>query len=275
MAVGVSTRLVVGDTLMRLIRLIPAVFIVLMSGPAFAQEWIDYTSRVDMFSVNFPSEPKVQDIPYTSLFGATFPARVYSVEVPPSRYYKGTSRYSVTVVDYTDARRIDTERAKRCNPDAQSSCAGTDDDGAQGPGGYKYDVRGAIDFATEKILIRDAKVTQFGWAVKDLIEGHEIQLTNNADRSRTFVAIHMHQDRLYVFEATVPAGAPEPGIFQQSPRFLDKEGRSVRYTSIYTNGFPATRTGGGRGQGAAPQGQGAAPQGQGAAPQRQAPPAGR
>ena len=253
---------------MRLIRLIPAVFIVLMSGPAFAQEWIDYTSRVDMFSVNFPSEPKVQDIPYTSLFGATFPARVYSVEVPPSRY-------SVTVVDYTDARRIDTERAKRCNPDAQSSCAGTDDDGAQGPGGYKYDVRGAIDFATEKILIRDAKVTQFGWAVKDLIEGHEIQLTNNADRSRTFVAIHMHQDRLYVFEATVPAGAPEPGIFQQSPRFLDKEGRSVRYTSIYTNGFPATRTGGGRGQGAALQGQGAAPQGQGAAPQRQAPPAGR
>jgi hypothetical protein len=244
---------------MRLIRLIPAAFtILLISTPAFAQEWIDYTSRVDMFSVNFPSEPKVQDIPYTSLFGAVFPARVYSAEVPPSRYYKGTSHYSVTVVDYTDAKRIDTERAKSCNPDAQSSCAGTDDNGAQGPGGWKYDVRGAIDLATERILTRDVKVTQFGWAVKDLIEGHEIQLTNNADKSRTFVAIHMHQDRLYIFEATVPAGAPEPGLFQESPRFLDKDGRGVRYTSIYTNGFPAKRTGAGRGQGPAP-----VPQGQG------------
>ena len=243
---------------MRLIRVLPPAFMILLvSGPGFAQEWIDFTSRVDMFSVNLPSDPKVQDITYSSLLGAVFPARVYSVEVPPSRYYAGTSRYSVTVVDYTDAKRIDTERAQHCNPDAQSTCVGQGDDGAQGPGAWKYDVRGAMDFATEQILRKDAKVTQFTWAVKDLIEGREIQLTNNADRSRIFVAIHMHQDRLYVFEATVPAGAPQPGLFQESPRFLDKDGRSVRYTGIYTNGFPAPpRTGGQGGQGPAPQGQG-------------------
>lgn len=246
---------------MRLIRLIPAAFtILLIPGPAFAQEWIEYTSRVDMFSVSLPAEPKVQDIKYSSLLGAEFPARVYSVDVPPSRYYAGTSHYSVTVVDYTEAKRIDIERSKHCNPDAQSSCAGTDDDGAQGPGAWKYDVRGAMNLAAERILKRDAKVTMFGWAVKDLIEGHEIQLTNNADRSRTFAAVHMHQDRLYIFEATVPAGAPEPGLFSQSPRFLDKDGRGVRYTSIYSNGFPATRTGQ-RGQGPAPPAQGTYMQG--------------
>jgi hypothetical protein len=60
----------------------------------------------------------------------------------------------------------------------------------------------------------------------------------------------MHDNRLYITEATVPAGYPEPGLFQQSLRFLDKEGNNVRYDTIYTNGFPAPpRAGGGRGGG--------------------------
>lgn len=215
---------------MRLIQLIPAAFILFLSGPAFTQGWIEYASRADRFSVNFPGQPTVRDIRYTSFFDGVFPARVHS-------YESGPNRYSVTVVDYTDAERIHTERAKSCQPGAQSLCLGSEADGAQGVGSWKYDVRGAMDFASWRLLQRDARVTFLGWAAIDRIEGRQIHLTN-ADRSRTFVAIHMHDNRLYIFEATVPAGSPEPGLFQQSPRFLDEEGRPARYDTIYSNGFP-------------------------------------
>ena len=47
----------------------------------------------------------------------------------------------------------------------------------------------------------------------------------------------MHQDRLYIFEATVPKGEPEPGIFHQSVRFIDDQGEPVRYDYLYHNGY--------------------------------------
>ena len=228
---------------MRVIPLVLAALPLLVSAPSFAQGWIEYASRQDFFFLNFPAQPKVQDITYISELEAKFPARVYTAE-------EGPSRYSMTVVDYTNADKIHAERAKSCNPDAHSGCAGTDEDGAQGVGSSKYERRGAPDYASWKILQRDAKVTYFGWAVIDRVEGRYIHLTN-ADRSRTFFGIYMHDNRLYITEATVPAGYPEPGLFQQSLRFLDKEGNTVRYETIYTNGFTAPpRTGGGRGGGA-------------------------
>jgi len=98
--------------------------------------------------------------------------------------------------------------------------------------------RAAIDFATATFLKRDAKVSFFGWSFVDLVEGRQLQLTN-ADASRTFVGIYMHENRLYILEATVPRGMPEPGFFQQSLGFIDAEGKGIRYTSIYSNGFPA------------------------------------
>ena len=85
-------------------------------------------------------------------------------------------------------------------------------------------------------------------------------ISQNADQSRTFAVVHMHEDRLYVLEATVPPGAPSPGLFQISVRFLDKEWNPVRYewvgTQLYSNGYPPPpRTGGQRGQGPGPQAQ--------------------
>lgn len=195
-----------------------------------AQGWIEYTSRPDRFSVNFPGQPTVQDIPFTSAFDAVYPAKTYTLQ-------QGPSRYVVTVVDYTEAERLHTARLKDCEPGAQSLCLGSEPDGAQGVGSWKYDVHSAVDFATWRILQRGGQVTYLAWAAIDRIGGRQIHVTN-ADRSRTFAAIHMHEDRLYVFEATVPPGAPEPGLFQQSPRFLDKDGAVARYDTIYWNGYP-------------------------------------
>ena len=44
---------------MRRIALITAMFSLLTAGPVFAQEWIEFASQRDFFTVNFPSEPKL------------------------------------------------------------------------------------------------------------------------------------------------------------------------------------------------------------------------
>ncbi len=85
-----------------------------------------------------------------------------------------------------------------------------------------------------------AQVTHFVYTQADRVEGQELHLTN-PDKSRTFAALFMHENRLYILEGTVPAGSPQPLLFQQSMRFLDKDGKSLRYDSTYTNGFPAPK----------------------------------
>ena len=81
----------------------------------------------------------------------------------------------------------------------------------------------------------------------------------NPDGSCTFAVIDMHENRLYILDATVPRGAPAPGLFQVSVRFLTTKFRLVRDewvgTQLYSNGYPPPpRTGGGRGQGQGRQG---------------------
>ena len=85
---------------------------------------------------------------------------------------------------------------------------------------------------------RDAKTTYFVWNFVDLVEGHQIQLTNNADKSRTFAGVYMHENKLYIIEGTVPAGYPEPGLFQQSLGWLDENGVGLRYQTYYSNSYP-------------------------------------
>ena len=211
---------------MHLLRAGAAAWILVIAGQSFAEDWIEYVSRGDLFSLNFPGPPKIQDTTYASEYGATFPARVYS-------YVDGSNRYSMTVVDYSGAEKFHTERAERCKAN------GGDGDACQND--WRPEVRGAIVYATWKFLQRDAKVTHYSWYFLDLIEGHRLQLTN-ADRSRTFAAIHMYENHLYILEATVAPGLPPPGLFQQSLAFLDKEGTHVRYSwrglELYSNGFP-------------------------------------
>lgn len=211
---------------MRLIRLLPAALLLFGAAASPARDWIEYVSRADRFSLNFPGQPKVQESTWMSEYGATFPARVHS-------YSDGPNRYSMTVVDYSGAEKFHTERAERCKAN------GGDGDACQND--WRPEMRGAIVYASWKFLQRDAKVTHYSWYFLDLIEGHRLQLTN-ADKSRTFAAIHMYENHLYILEATVAPGQPPPGLFQQSLAFLDKEGTHVRYTwrgiELYSNGFP-------------------------------------
>ena len=221
---------------MRLIPFVLAAFTLLVPWPAAGQEWIEFASRDDFFAVNFPSQPKVESITYVSQQEAPLPGRVYSAE-------QGRSRYSMTVIDYAPLEKIQQERIKNCPPDAHMSCRGTGPDGPTGSGYSKLDKAGAIDFATWHIIERGSKITYFAWSVVDYIGGRWIHLTN-PDGSRTFNAIHMHDDRLYILEATVPKGYPEPGLFNQSLRIIDAQGNPIRYNGLYQNGYPKpTRAG--------------------------------
>ena len=195
------------------------------AAPLFAQEWVEVASREDRFTCLFPTQPKVTETMYLSQHEANLPARIYSAE-------DGQSRYKVTVVDYTQAQRILTEKAKSCPAGAEPCLGGPGDEGH-----WRSDIRGAIDWATWQLIKGDAKVTSFVWAAMDMVEGRQIQLTN-PDRSRTFVGIFMHQNKLYINEGTVPRGYPEPALFQQSLGWLDENGIGLRYTSYYNNSYP-------------------------------------
>ena len=107
---------------MRLVRVIPVALILCGPGPLFAQGWAEYASPADFFSVNLPGEPSVEEIVYTTEYEAGLPARVHT-------YDDGANRYSVTVVDYTDAERIHTVRAGNCPPDAHTGCSGASSTG--------------------------------------------------------------------------------------------------------------------------------------------------
>jgi hypothetical protein len=205
---------------MRLSALVPAAMIVVMSGPAAAQEWAEYTSQQDLFIVNFPGQPVVREVPYPTEFGITLTARLYSVA-------NGADRYSITVVDYAPGQQIHADRAKNCRgyPD---TCTNR----------FMNDLRGALDYAVSSYIQRDGKVTYYAFADSDRVEGRRIQLIN-ADQSRTFVAVYMHQNRLYILDGTVSPSSPPPALFQQNFGFFDKDGVRIRYRTLYSNLYAA------------------------------------
>lgn len=214
---------------MRIVLPIAVTLVAFAATPAFAQNstWTDYLSRQDFFSVSFPGEPSVAEFVYPTEYRITLPARAYGYETD-------SHRYSATVVDYSDAVAIHQARVTSC------VAAGGDGDICQDDG--PEEMRGAIVYASWNIMNRDGvDVSHYAHYNSDRVEGHAIRLTN-ADGSRTSAVVHMHEDRLYILESTVPRGAPAPGIFQISLRFLDSEFKPVRYEwdgiQIYSNGYP-------------------------------------
>lgn len=198
-----------------------AAAVLLMSGAGRAQEWIEYVSRADMFTINFPGQPKVDDIQWKTEYGLTIPGHVH-------HYDTADSHYLVTAIDYSNVQAMHAERVKGCTgyPD---TCGNP----------YVAELRGAMEYAAWSFLKRDGvKVTYYAYGNTDRVEGRRLQLTN-ADGSRTFAQMLMHQNHLYIFEATVPKAAPSPALFQQSVGFIDANGGRVRYNSIYSNAYPA------------------------------------
>ena len=208
--------------------LLSVALVLSVSGPAGAQDWEEFVSVREGFTVNFPGRPTVTETTWTSQLGYTLPARVYSAD-------KGREHYTLTFVDYSDLERQGIERSKTCPP-GNAQCRANAGP-VIGPGYWKQDERGAVVYATFRLLQRNATLTSLAWEWQDLVEGHSIQLTNNADGSRTSAFIAMHEHRLYILEGTVPKGFPEPGLFQQSLGWIDKDGKSIRYQGIYSNSF--------------------------------------
>jgi hypothetical protein len=194
--------------IMRLL-LLTSILVLLCSAPLHAQGWIEYVDRAERFMVNFPGEPQIEATSYLTELGAEMPARAYSVDIPPSHY-------SLTVIDYTQAPRVHRERCERMAYECDGFEVGTE-------------IRGAIAYAAWNYRKRGGReLTYDAYARVDGVPGHQLQFTN-PDGSRTFVAIHLHERRLYILEGTVPGAAPPPGLFQQSLVILDEAGRRIRY----------------------------------------------
>jgi hypothetical protein len=190
---------------MRLARAIPLCLALLISLPASAQTWFEYVSREEFFSVNFPAPPTVENFTFVSEYGVTLNGKRFSAS-------QGAMRFKVEVIDYR--------------------------------GQQVTDVRGAIANMATIYRRKGGEVTFDQFAQVDRIEGHQLQITN-PDRSRTYVAIHLHKSRLYVLEGVVPAGAPPPALFQASLSILDAQGNRIRY-DLDADGVRTQTDGGGQ-----------------------------
>jgi hypothetical protein len=196
-----------------------------VTAPAIAQDWTEYQSVRDGFQVLFIGQPRVTETTWKSQAGFILPSRVYSVE-------RGRERYSVTIADYSNIEEMGKEKAKTCPPGAET-CLGAAN--LSGVGYWKHDTRGAPLYAASLLIKRDGKLTEMFWNQFYSISGITLQLTSNVDGSRTFASIVMHEMKLYIAEATVPKGSPEPLPFVGSFGLLDKNGNELRYRSLYSH----------------------------------------
>jgi hypothetical protein len=235
-------------------RIFAAACVLLIGAPLFAQEWNRYQNLDDHFAVTAPGQPTIEKTKWKSEYESMFPAATY-------RWQQGANRYTVTVVDYSDSEAIYT-----ANPHSADF---------QAPMYWQIDILGSIQYAATQYRQKPGvKVTFDAFHYINLVTGHELQLTN-PDQSRTYVGLYLHENHLYIFDATVAKGMPPPLIFQQSPEFLDADGNSIRYRTFYFNRVPEPRAGGrgGTGAGAVPgTGPQGAPPGGGGPVQRGRPP---
>ena len=155
-----------GEWIMRLKTLVLIAIASLYGFSASAQGWFLFEETEELFSVNLPHQPMVEEIVYHSEFHAELPAKVYSAS-------DGQVEYTITVVNYAPTQ-IEGVRAV-------------------------YDLRGSIAYAAWNIRKRGGDLTYDAYAQIDRIDGHHLQITN-PDQSRTFVAIHLHDSRLYILE---------------------------------------------------------------------------
>src|SRR5688500_16731280 len=143
---------------MRLIQLVIAALLLLLPHSSTAQEeWVEFKSIEDRFSIPFPGKPTVQTITWPSEYGAVFPGRVYTVQ-------QGASRYTVTVIDYTDAVAIHAKIPKP--PSFQQDIYA------------QIDVQASIQYAADKLyrVKPGSKVTYHAWHSISRIQAQRLRL---------------------------------------------------------------------------------------------------
>jgi hypothetical protein len=204
------------------------VWLCALTADAFAQDkWREFISKEDRFGANFPGEPVVTQITWTSEHGATVPARVYTVT-------DGPRTYSMTVVDYNLVKDQLIEKAKSC-PAGLERCLGRT--AFSGDGYWKNDLRGAMIYAAFQYMKRDFKVNHYMWNHLGMgVEVNELQMTNPVDQSRTYVSLYMHHNVLYIMEANAPASYPPPGLFTQSISLYEADGTRANHGKVVFNG---------------------------------------
>ena len=211
---------------MRLTQIIQAAFLVTAAVPVSAQDWATFKFVDDGFRANFPGEPTIEPITYETEFDMQLPGRVYHAA-------DALGEYSTTVVDYRSSQQLHDARTTQCL--AADGANQLDGDTCQND--FEMEILGATDHAAAAFLKRDGvQVTHFGTYFTDRVLGRQMQLTN-ADGSQTHAAIHQHDGRLYIHQATVPAGMPQPFLFMQSLAWLNAEGLAIRYVSLYSEGY--------------------------------------
>lgn len=157
-----------------------------LSTPASA-EWIEYRNPSEAFTVNFPAEPKVENIIYTTESGAKAPAKLFSAD-------EGPGHYAITVVDLSgsqmDEANAMAHAAAQMRPKGQ----------------VKFDYDSELDGI-------------HGHQLSMILPGgaqHQIQFF-----------FYPQEHRLYIAEGTVPAAVRPPALFWTSLTMIHTDGSVV------------------------------------------------
>lgn len=170
-----------------------------------------YVNKDDLFSLSVPCKFTVQDIVWATEYDSKVPGRVYSCK-------DGDNEYEISVINYTDIEKI---RAAQEHTDA-----------AKGGMYAKIDLFASVDYACTKLRNEAAKVTYDAWRYINNIPGHELQYTLPNGR-RAYADAYLHEYRLYVMKATVPAKGIPPLLYTQSFAIIRPDGTAIRYQTIY------------------------------------------
>src|SRR4026207_1312401 len=90
--------------MMRLLPLLSSALVLALLGASFAQDWNEFSSREDRFTIIFPGKPEITETTWVSQYSAILPARIYSGN-------NGSGLFTVAGVDYTPIERLLTERS--------------------------------------------------------------------------------------------------------------------------------------------------------------------
>jgi hypothetical protein len=182
---------------MRYLGILVAAFVTLSTSAALAQDWREFVSREEFFLVSMPAAPVASSAAYRTASDVSVPATTFVAT------FNGTV-YKATVVHYMDASQADIDAA--------------------------------LEYGVQTYRDRPGEVTYDGEQRMEGLPGHMIYLLN-PDGSRTATGLFMHAGpsewggpgRLYILEATAPAGQPPAIQFPQSFFLLDEDGTRLEY----------------------------------------------